>query len=473
MQVHEHAMWVGGDALPSSRTYELRLPYDGSLTARVAEGDSASLDKACEAAQRGSAAMAALSNAERSDLLFLAAQLIQRDASEFAHLLTLETGKPIKEARAEAARGYQTLVASAIAARELAGEAIPIDGVPAGKGKFAMSLREPLGIIGAITPFNLPLNLALHKIGPALAGGNSVIHKPSERTPLTAIRLAQLLKEAGLPAGAYNVITGSGSEVGQKLVTDPRIHMITFTGSAPVGKQIRTAAGLKRVTLELGGNAGLIVDAGADVSLAVERSVPGSFLHSGQICISIQRIFVHESIAEAFTRRFIDATQKLRIGHPMDEATDIASLISEDEAKRVVSWIHDAVACGAKLLSGGKRSHATVTPAVLADVPREAKMSCGEVFGPVVAINTFSDLEAAVDAVNDTPYGLQAGIFSSNIQRAFRAARRIKAGGVIINDIPGFRADNMPYGGVKDSGAGREGPRYAIEEMTELKLIAW
>jgi acyl-CoA reductase-like NAD-dependent aldehyde dehydrogenase len=473
MQVQDYAMWIGGDPLPSARMYDLRLPYDGSVTARVAEGDADSLDKACEAAQRGAVAMAALTNAERSDLLFRAASLIQRDASDFAHLLTLETGKPIKEARAEAARGYQTLVACAIAARELAGEAVPVDGVPAGKGKFAMSVREPLGIIGAITPFNLPLNLALHKIGPALAGGNAVIHKPSERTPLTAIRLAQLMKEAGTPAGAYNVITGSGAEVGQRLVTDPRIHMITFTGSAPVGKQIRAAAGLKRVTLELGGNAGLIVDVDADVSLAVQRAVPGSFLYSGQICISIQRIFVHESIKDDFTRRFIDATQKLRIGHPMDDSTDIASLISEDEAKRVVTWIEDAVACGAKLLVGGQRSHATITPAVLADVPRTAKMSCGEVFGPVVAINTFSDLDVAIDSVNDTPYGLQAGIFTSNLQRAFRAARRIKAGGVIINDIPGFRADNMPYGGVKESGTGREGPRYAIEEMTELKLIAW
>jgi acyl-CoA reductase-like NAD-dependent aldehyde dehydrogenase len=249
--------------------------------------------------------------------------------------------------------------------------------------------------------------------------------------------------------------------------------MITFTGSAPVGKQIRAAAGLKRVTLELGGNAGLIVDADADLSRAVERAVPGSFLYSGQICISIQRIFVHESVADVFTRRFVEATQKLRIGHPMDESTDIASLISEDEAKRVVSWIDDAVSRGATLVTGGERSHATVTPAVLANVPPTAKMSCGEVFGPVVAINRFSDLDEAIDAVNDTPYGLQAGIYSSNIQRAFHAARRIKAGGVIINEIPGFRADNMPYGGVKDSGVGREGPRYAIEEMTELKLIAW
>lgn len=466
-------MWVGGEALPASRMYEVRLPYDGSVTARVAEGDAASLEAACEAAQVGAGSMAALSNAGRSDLLLRAAGLLQRDVAEFANLLTLETGKPIKEARVEAERGYQTLVASAIAARELAGEAIPIDGVPAGRGRLAITIREPLGIIGAITPFNLPLNLALHKVGPALAGGNAVIHKPSERTPLTAIRLAQLLHEAGAPAGAYNVVTGSGGEVGQKLVTDARVRMITFTGSAAVGKLIRASAGLKRVTLELGGNAGLIVDGDADLDLAVERAVPGAFLYSGQICISVQRIFVHESVVEKFTNLFLAATAKLRIGHPLDETTDIASLISEEEARRVVTWIGDAVACGATLLAGGQRTRATVTPAILANVPPSAKMSCGEVFGPVVSINAFSDLNAAIDAVNNTPYGLQAGIFTQNLERAFRAARRLHAGGVIINDIPGFRADNMPYGGVKESGVGREGPRYAIEEMTETKLICW
>jgi acyl-CoA reductase-like NAD-dependent aldehyde dehydrogenase len=473
MAVQEYAMWVGGEQLNPGPMYDLRLPYDGSVTARVAEGDAASLEKALVAASAGAEAMAALTNAERSDLLLRAAALIQRDAAEFARLLVLETGKPIKEARAEADRGYQTLVASAIAARELAGEAIPIDGVPLGKGRLAMSIREPLGIIGAITPFNLPLNLALHKVGPALAGGNAVVHKPSERTPLTAIRLAQLLKESGCPDGAYNVVTGSGSEVGQKLVTDPRVRMITFTGSAPVGKQIRSGAGLKRVTLELGGNAGLIVDEDADLDLAVERAVPGAFLYSGQICISVQRIFVHESISAEFTDRFVAATKKLRIGHPLEDSTDIASLITEDEAKRVVDWIDDAVRCGATLLTGGERTHATVAPAVLANVPREARMSGAEVFGPVVAINTFTDLQAAINAANDTPYGLQAGIFTQNLRRAFDAARRLHAGGVIINDIPGFRADNMPYGGVKESGMGREGPRYAIEEMTELKLICW
>jgi acyl-CoA reductase-like NAD-dependent aldehyde dehydrogenase len=471
--MREYPMWVDGKALQSDRMYELRLPYDSSITARVAEGGDASFEAACAAAGEGARAMADLTNAERSDLLLRAAALLKRDAAEFSELLTLETGKPIKEARVEADRGQRTLIASAIAARELAGEAIPIDAAPVGKGRMAMTLREPLGIIGAITPFNLPLNLALHKVGPALAGGNAVVHKPAELTPLTAVRLAQLFTEAGAPSGAYNVITGDGPSIGRRLVADPRIRMITFTGSVEVGKEIRTNAGLKRVTLELGGNAGLIVDRGADLDLAVERAVPGSFLYSGQICISIQRIYAHHEIAAEFTRKFVAATQKLRIGHPLDDATDIASLISEAEAERVVSWIQDAVSKGATLLTGGERTNATVTPAVLANLPKSARMACSEVFGPVVSINAFDDLDAAIDEVNGTPYGLQAGIFTQNLSRAFHAAKRLQAGGVMINDIPGFRADNMPYGGVKESGMGREGPRYAIEEMTETKLICW
>lgn len=471
--MRDFPMWVGGRASAAARTYELHLPYDGSPTARVAEGDEQTFEEACSAAEQGASAMAAMSNAERSDLLLRVVSLLKRESAELAELLALETGKPIKEARVEADRGQQTLIASAIAARELAGEAIPIDGAPAGKGRMAMTIREPLGVIGAITPFNLPLNLALHKVGPALAGGNAVVHKPAELTPLTAIRLAQLFTEAGAPAGAYNVITGDGAAIGRKLVSDSRVRMVTFTGSVAVGKEIRANAGLKRVTLELGGNAGLIIDRDADLGLALERAIPGAFSYSGQICISIQRIYVHQDIASEFTSRFISATEKLHVGHPLEEDTDIASLISETEAERIVTWIDDAVHDGAKLLTGGKRTRATVTPAVLQDLPKSARMACCEAFGPVVAINTFSNLDEAVREVNDTPYGLQAGIFTRDLARAFHAARALRVGGVMINDIPGFRADNMPYGGVKESGMGREGPRYAIDEMTETKLICW
>ena len=471
--MREFALWIGGRAATPGTFYELRLPFDGQAVARVAQGSQTALEEAMIAAQSGASAMAALSNAERSDLLFNAATLIKRDRSEFAELLTLETGKPIKESRIEAERAEQTLIASAIAARELAGESIPIDGVPAGKGRMAMTIRQPLGVIGAITPFNIPLNLALHKLGPALAGGNAVVHKPSEQTPLSAIRLAQLMTEAGAPSGAYNVVTGDGATIGQQMIADPRIAMITFTGSVPVGKEIRAKAGLKRVTLELGGNGALIIEADADLVLAVERSVAGSFNHSGQVCISTQRIFLHDRIADDFTERFIEATQRLKIGHPMRDDTDISSLISEEEARRVEAWIAEAVAQGARVLTGGQRMGATITPAILEGVPPDARIACDEAFGPVVLLYRYSDLDKAIEQANNTRYGLQSGIFTSDLSRAFQAARKLRSGGILINDIPGFRADNMPYGGVKESGIGREGPRYAIEEMTELKLICW
>jgi acyl-CoA reductase-like NAD-dependent aldehyde dehydrogenase len=471
--MRDFPLWIGGQPAAGTGRYEVRLPFDNSVVAHVAEGDERSLDLACESASAGADAMARLTNAERSDILLSAASLVTRDAAALSELIMLETGKPIKEARVEVDRAYQTLVASAIAARELAGEAIPIDGAPVGKGRMAMTIRQPLGIIGAITPFNFPLNLAMHKVGPALAGGNAVVHKPSEQTPMSAIYVARLITEAGAPDGAYNVITGAGSTVGKRLVEDPRIRMITFTGSVPVGKQIRASAGLKRVTLELGGNAGLIVDTSADVDLAVERAVPGSFSNNGQSCISIQRIYLHERVADYFIRKFLDATEQLRVGHPQEETTDISSLINEDEAIRVESWIQEAVDKGARLWCGGQRNRAALRPAVLADLPSSARISCEEVFGPVVAIYRYTDLDTAIEAVNATPYGLQAGVFTRDLDHAFHAARRLQAGGVIINDIPGFRADNMPYGGEKESGIGREGPRYAVEEMTRMKLICW
>ena len=348
-----------------------------------------------------------------------------------------------------------------------------MDAAPLGKGRMAMTVREPLGVIAAITPFNLPLNLAMHKLGPALAAGNAVVHKPATATPLSALRLARTLEEAGAPAGAYNVITGDGSLIGKELVTNPDVAMVTFTGSVPVGLGIRALAGLKKVTLELGSNSAVVIEPDCDLKLAVARCVLGAFAHSGQLCISVQRIYVHASIAERFTAEFVAATEKLRIGHPFEETTDVSSLIDEREAIRVESWIADAVARGARVLTGGQRTRATIVPAILSNVDPHANLSCSEVFGPVVAVSPYEDLDAAIAAVNDSDYGLQAGIFTRDLERAFAAARGFEVGGVMINDIPTFRADHMPYGGVKHSGTGREGPRYAIEEMTELKLICW
>lgn len=471
--IERFPLFVGGEFVETNSHTTIFLPYDGMPVAQVFNGDDQLMTRAIVAAQEGAEAMAALSNAERSDLLFRVHSLMTEELDDFVRVICNETGKPIKEARVEADRALQTLLDSAIQARNLRGEVIPIDGAPAGKGKMAITIREPLGVIGAITPFNVPLNTAMHKIGPALAGGNAVVHKPAEETPLSALRLCQTMERAGLPKGAYNVVCGDGPTLGQQLVADPRVAMITFTGSVPVGKAIRGAAGLKRVTLELGSNSGLIVEPDADLDLAVSRSVVGSFSHSGQLCISVQRIFVHESIADAFLDKFVAATGKLRGGHPYEDDTDYSSLITEEAAIRVGNWIDEAIAAGALRRTGGPRQGATIPPTILENVPATTKLACQEVFGPVVAVNRYGDLAEAIRLTNDTPYGLQAGVFTRDLERAFDTARKLRVGGVMINEVPTFRADPMPYGGTKESGTGREGPRYAIEEMTELKLICW
>ena len=466
-------MRIGDDWVRTSEKRTISLPYDGTPVAEVYDADIAVLDRAITVAQSGAKAMAGLTQYERAELLEQMRSLLERDAEEFARLISLETGKTIREARGEVARGQQTLAVSADAARNLHGEVVPMEAAPTGKGRWAMTMREPLGVIAAITPFNFPLNLALHKIGPALAAGNSVVHKPSENTPLSALRLARLAMEAGLPTGAYNVVTGSGEETGRQIVNDPRIAMITFTGSAEVGRQIQAAAGLRRVTLEMGSNSSVILEPDCDLDLLVPRCVAGGYALAGQVCISVQNIYVHESIAEDFTQRFVAGARALKIGHPLEEDSDIASLINQAAAERVESWVHRAVARGARLLTGGTRRGAIIGPAMLTDVQPDDDVCCKEVFGPVVVLHRYARLEDAIDAVNASQYGLQAGICTRDIGRAFAAARKLHMGGVMINDVPAFRVDLMPYGGIKMSGVGREGPRYAVEEMTELKLICW
>ena len=466
-------MLVGGEWVRTPQLRTICLPYDGTPVGEVYDADAATVDRSVAAAQKGAQAMANLTQYERADLLQRMRNLLERDAEEFARLVTLETGKTIREARGEVGRGQQTLAASADAARSLHGEVVPMEAAPTGKGRWAMTVREPLGVIAAITPFNFPLNLALHKIGPGLAAGNSVVHKPSEDTPLSALRLARLAVEAGVPEGAYNVVTGPGEETGRHLVSDPRIAMITFTGSVEVGREIRAAAGLRRVTLEMGSNSSVILEPDCDLDLLIPRCVAGGYALAGQVCISVQNIYVHESIAEDFTGRFVAGARALKIGHPLEESTDMASLISEAAAKRVERWIQQAVSRGARLLTGGTRRGTIIEPAVLTDVAPDDAVCCKEVFGPVVVLHRYSRLEEAIEAVNASEYGLQAGICTRDIGRAFEAARKLRVGGVMVNDVPAFRVDHMPYGGTKMSGVGREGPRYAVEEMTELKLICW
>jgi len=473
VEMPEIPMWIGDEPVFTGSLRTVALPYDGTPVARVCEADEASVQRAVEAAKTGSRAMAALSLYERAEILDRLRAVVARDAEELARLIASEAGKPIKESRVEVERAQQTLLASADAARSLHGEVVPMDAAPAGKGRWAVTVREPVGIVAAITPFNFPLNLPLHKIGPALAGGNSVVHKPSENTPLTALRLARLVQEAGAPAGAYNVITGPGETVGQWLVANEQVALITFTGSVPVGESIRAQAGLRRVTLELGNNSSVIIEPDADLDFVVPRCVTGSFTYSGQSCVSVQNIYLQEAIAGEFTRRFVEGARKLKIGHPLEDSTDIASLINVGEAERVESWIEQARLSGARVLAGGRRRGATIEPTVLDDVPPHLDVCCKEVFGPVVALHRYRVLDDAIALVNSTEYGLQVGICTRDLTKAFEAARALQFGGVIVNDVPTYRADHMPYGGVKHSGIGREGPRYAIEEMTGLKLICW
>jgi acyl-CoA reductase-like NAD-dependent aldehyde dehydrogenase len=473
IEKQDFPMLIGGEWLRTAARRTIRLPYDGTPVGEVYEADAALAERAVMAAHAGAPAMARLTSYERAELLDRMRRLLERDAADFALLVCYETGKPIREARLEVERSLQTLIASADAARNLRGEVIPMEAAPGGKGRWAMTVREPLGIIGAITPFNYPLNLALHKIGPALAAGNSVVHKPSGNTPLSALRLARLIQEAGAPVGAYNVVTGPGGKLGPQLINDPRVAMITFTGSVPVGEQIRAQTGLRRVTLELGSNSSVILEPDSDLDTMIPRCVTGSFTHSGQVCISVQNIYVHESIEKEFTERFAAATGKLKIGHPLDESTDVSSLITLEDAERVEKWIERARSRGARLLAGGTRRNATIEPAILADAAPDLEVCCREVFGPVVVLHRYRNLEEAISAVNAGEYGLQAGICTRDIGRAFQAARQLRVGGVIVNDVPTYRADHMPYGGVKKSGIGREGPHFAVEEMTELKLICW
>ncbi len=469
----DYLLPIGDQWIRTETSDTIRLPYDGSPVATVPQGTPELVDRAAHSARQAAAVLANWSNYERAELLDRIAALLRRDHAAFASAISLETGKPISEARVEVDRGLQTLLASSIVARGLHGEVVPIDGASIGAGRMAMTIREPLGVIGIITPFNVPLNLALHKLGPALAGGNAVVHKPSEQTPLSALKLARLFHEAGAPAGAYNVVTGPGETVGRALVECPEIDMITFTGSVETGRTIRAAAGLKKVTLELGGNSAVIIEPDADLDAAVTRIVQGGYGFSGQICISVQRVYAHESVAPALLEKLVGAVEKLRVGPPGEDSTQIASLISEDAARRVESWTQEAVSQGAKVLTGGNRTNATIQPGVLADVPEQSTLMRKELFGPLVAVNRYTSLDGAIELVNGTPFGLQAGIYTQHLQRAFQAARKLRAGGVLINDVPTFRADHMPYGGVKNSGIGREGPRYAVEEMTEPKLICW
>jgi len=465
----ERKLLIGGEWVETGEWIEIRSPYDGALVGRVPKAGAAEARRALDAAER--AMQDPFPAHERAAILDRVGGLLEERADDAAHTISAEAGKPMKAARVEASRAVSTFTMAAVEARKLAGDAIPMDASPAGAGKLAFTLRQPIGIVAAISPFNFPLNLVAHKIAPALAAGCAVVLKPASQTPLSALLLAELETEAGLPAGWLNVVCGSASEIGEILVEDDRVKLITFTGSAPVGWGLRERAPRKRVNLELGNATPVIVAADADLDDAAARLAGNAFSFAGQSCISVQRIYVERTAYDAFLERFLPRVETLKVGDPADEDTDVGPLIAQSERDRVLAWIEEAKSVGAEVLAGGTLEGDLIRPTVIANAPRDAKVSCEEVFGPLCTVTPYDTLEEAIALANGTRFGLQAGVFTRDVKAALRAARELEFGGVTVNEAPTFRADQMPYGGVKDSGNTREGPAYAIREMTEERLV--
>ena len=445
-------------------------PYDGSVIDTVRESSEQDVRDAVGRAAAAAPVMAGLPAYQRSAILDKAAALIEAQADALAKLMARESGKPLKYARGEVSRGVETFRFAADEASRLHGETVPLDAAKTGAGKFGYYIRVPVGVIAAITPFNFPLNLVGHKVAPAVAAGCPIVLKPAPATPLTTLRLQAIMQEAGLPEGAMEVVIG-GADVGEWMTTDPRVAMITFTGSPGVARVISKNAGLRRLTLELGGNAATIVAEDANVDHAVSRNVMGGFAYSGQTCISVQRIYVHRSRYDEFKQKYVAAVEALKLGDPLDDTTDIGPVINDTAAERIRAWGAEAVQGGARLIVGGDGAGRMVRPTVLEGVEERMKVMCEEVFGPVVSLVPYDDFEQALAAVDESPYGLQAGVYTRDLDKVMRATQRLNVGGVIINDVPTFRVDQMPYGGNKNSGVGREGPRYAIEEMTTLRMV--
>ena len=465
----ERKLFIGGDWVETGDWLEVRSPFDGSLVGRVAKGGADDARRAVDAAER--AMTEPLPAHERAAILDRTAHLVEERSEEIARTISAEAGKPIKAARIEAARAQSTFTMAAVEARRLAGDVVPMDASPAGAGKVAFTLRVPIGVVGAISPFNFPFNLVAHKVAPALAAGCAVVLKPASQTPLSALLLAELEAEAGLPAGWLNVVCGPASEIGDVLVEDDRVALITFTGSAGVGWKLRERAPRKRVNLELGNATPVIVAADSDLDDVAARLAANAFSFAGQSCISVQRIYVERRAYDTFLERFLPRVDALVVGDPSDDSTDVGPLISAAERDRVLEWIEEARTRGARVLSGDELEGELLRPTVVADAPADAKVACEEVFGPLCTVTAFDSLDEAIALANGTRYGLQAGIFTSDIKAALRAARELEFGGVTVNEAPTFRADQMPYGGVKDSGNTREGPAWAIREMTEERLV--
>lgn len=470
---------IGGERVETARRLEVINPYDESVVAEVPVAGETEVDAAVAAAEAGFAAVRSLPAHARAAILNRCADLLDDRAAGFAATIIAEAGKPRRYAEAEVKRAIATLRCAAGEAERIHGETVPLDSSPGSESRRGFFIRVPLGIVAAITPFNFPLNLVVHKLAPAIAAGNSVVLKPASATPLTALRLGELLLEAGLPPAALNIVVGPGGAVGSALVRDSRIRMVTFTGSAPVGETIRRDSGLKRTTLELGSNSGAIIDETADVETAVERCLVGGFAFSGQVCNHTQRLYVHRTIAADFSARFVARARQLVCGNPAAPETEVGPLISRAALAGVLSMIDEARAAGASLACGGIPEGTILPPTVLVDVTPEMKVVCEETFGPTVTIETFTEFEEAIGRFNEGSrmgawdYGLAAGLFTRDVNRALRATEELEVGNVYINDSATFRVDSQPYGGVKNSGIGREGPRFAIEEMTDIRMVSF
>jgi acyl-CoA reductase-like NAD-dependent aldehyde dehydrogenase len=459
--------WVNGGPL-----LEVRNKYTEQIIGAVATARREDVDAAIAAAQRAAPIMAELPAHKRGEYLLRAAALIRERRDEFARTIAAEAGKALKYARAEVDRGISTFTLASEEAKRLHGETVPLDAVPAGEGYFGFWVRRPVGVIAAISPFNFPLNLVAHKVAPALASGNTLVLKPASTTPLTAVKLCEVLVEAGFPAGAINLVVGSGGTVGEWLVTDPRVAKITFTGSPPVGQHITQAAGIKKITLELGNTSPVIIAPDADLDWVAKRCAIGAYYNSGQVCISVQRIYGQREIYEPFTEKFVAASEAMVVGDPLDERVDVGPMIDPHEVDRIDGWVREAQAGGAQVLTGGKREGPVYYPTVLANVQPQMKVMAEEAFAPVANVIACDDFEEALRQADATPFGLQVGVFTRDIDRVFRAIKRLNFGGMIINDTPVFRADHMPYGGNRQSGLGREGVRYAMEDMTNIQMVA-
>ena len=466
-------IFLAGNWVDKSKKLEVKNPFDNSVIDTVPKADAADLEKALAFAERGAKVMAKLSSYERWKILRKAADLMAARNQELGQTISKEEGKVISEGRGEASRAVETIMGSAEEAKRIHGETVPLDADPTGSKKLGFTLRIPCGVVAAIAPFNFPLNLVCHKVGPALAAGNTVIVKPASDTPLSALKLTEILLESGLPPEGIQCITGSGGEIGDALVADRRVRKVTFTGSREVGDRICRTAGIKKVTMELGSNSPVIIMPDADLNKVAAAIAMTGYGNAGQTCISTQRVLTANKVYGDFLGALKPKVEALTIGNQLDEQSKVGPMVKESEAARVDDWIKEAVAGGARLVAGGGRRGAIYTPAVVADVHPDMRISRDELFGPAVAVTPFDTIEEALTLANDSVYGLAAGIFTENVEWAMKFAREAEAGNLHVNWGSQWRVDLMPYGGLKDSGFGKEGPRYAVEEMTEMKMVVF